>query len=393
MPPRGYHPPMRLPIPTFFAFATLMLMGSLSAIAQTPSVAPTPPQPRACPAEVPAESRCYTGEDGQGAFYWIALPAQWDRGVLVMHAHGGPADTGPAKAERATEDLQRWAITVKAGYAWAGSTYRRGGYGITMAAEDTERLRSIFVQHFGPARRTILHGQSYGGGVASKAAELYATVDGRPGPYDGVLLTSGVLGGGSVAYDFRLDLRVVYQWVCQNHPKADEPQYPLWRGLPMDAKLTRAELAERVDACTGVRKPVAQRTEQQKANLATILNVIRIPEGSLIGHLNWATWLFRDLVQLRLPGRDQGELARLLALRVGPKGTPLSELVTVSESAREQPRHRKDGLGVHFVVADAAGKNDSPLYALFGMRAKLGERMPEMPQFFIRQPDDASRAA
>lgn len=60
----------------------------------------------------------------------------------------------------------------------------------------------------------------------------------------------------------------------------------------MDAKLTRAELAERVDACTGVRKPVAQRTEQQKANLATILNVIRIPEGSLIGHLNWATWLF-----------------------------------------------------------------------------------------------------
>ena len=304
MPPRGYHPPMRLPIPTFFAFATLMLMGSLSAIAQTPSLVPTPPQPRACPAEVPAESRCYTGEDGQGAFYWIALPAQWDRGVLVMHAHGGPADTGPAKAERATEDLQRWAITVKAGYAWAGSTYRRGGYGITMAAEDTERLRTIFVQHFGPARRTILHGQSYGGGVASKAAELYASVDDRPGPYDGVLLTSGVLGGGSVAYDFRLDLRVVYQWVCQNHPKADEPPYPLWRGLPMDAKLTRAELAERVDACTGVRKPVAQRTEQQKANLATILNAIRIPEGSLIGHLNWATWLFRDLVQLRLDGRN-----------------------------------------------------------------------------------------
>jgi hypothetical protein len=46
MPPRGYHPPMRLPIPTFFAFATLMLMGSLSAIAQTPSVVPAAPAPR-----------------------------------------------------------------------------------------------------------------------------------------------------------------------------------------------------------------------------------------------------------------------------------------------------------------------------------------------------------
>jgi hypothetical protein len=280
--------------------AAALTAASLLAAAQ-PSAAP---QAQACPSELPAGTRCYTGEDGHGAFYWMALPAGWERGVLVMHAHGGPADTGPAKLERSEEDLRRWAITVKAGHAWAGSTYRRGGYGITMAAEDTERLRNIFVQHFGAPRRTLLHGQSYGAGVASKAAELYATVDGRPGPYDGVLLTSGVLGGGAVAYDFRLDLRVVYQQVCHNHPRPDEPAYPLWQGLPLDSTLTRAELAARVDACTGVRKPAAQRTEQQKANLATILQVIRIPEGSLIGHLNWATWLFRDLVQLRLDGRN-----------------------------------------------------------------------------------------
>ncbi|MEP6792663.1 MAG: hypothetical protein ABI907_14940, partial [Ramlibacter sp.] len=178
------------------------------------------------------------------------------------------------------------------------------GYGVTMAAEDTERLRRIFVASFGPARRTLLHGQSYGGGVASKAAELFATVDGKRGPYDGVLLTSGVLGGGTRAYDFRLDLRVVYQYVCKNHPRADEPQYPLWMGLPKDSKLTRAELAARVDECTGVRKPAAQRTDQQKANLATLLKVVQIPERSLIGHLNWATWLFHDMTQLRLDGRN-----------------------------------------------------------------------------------------
>jgi hypothetical protein len=290
-----------LPRPCFRPLlAAALTAASLLAAAQPPAA----PQAQTCPSELPAGTRCYTGVDGHGAFYWIALPAGWERGVLVMHAHGGPADTGPAKPERSEEDLRRWAITVKAGHAWAGSTYRRGGYGITMAAEDTERLRSIFVQHFGAPRRTLLHGQSYGAGVASKAAELYATVDGRPGPYDGVLLTSGVLGGGAVAYDFRLDLRVVYQQVCHNHPRPDEPAYPLWQGLPLDSTLTRAELAARVDACTGVRKPAAQRTEQQKANLATILQVIRIPEGSLIGHLNWATWLFRDLVQLRLDGRN-----------------------------------------------------------------------------------------
>lgn len=253
------------------------------------------PAPAACPKPVPDTARCFTGADGSGAFYWIAIPRDWNQ-VLVMHAHGGPETEAP-NAERSRKDLERWAVTVKAGYAWAGSTYRRGGFGVTMAAEDTERLRQLFVRHFGAPRRTLLHGQSYGGAVASKAAELYASTEGRPGPYDGVLLTSGVLGGGNNAYDFRLDLRVVYQYVCRNHPRPDETQYPLWMGLPPHASLTRAELAERVKACTGVGLPAAQRTPAQAEHLRTILSVVKIPERSLVGHLNWATWLFEDLVR------------------------------------------------------------------------------------------------
>ena len=258
-----------------------------------------------CPKEVPATAHCYTGADGAGAFYWIALPQGWQprSGVLVMHAHGGP-ETGPPELERSEKDLQRWAITVQAGYAWAGSTYRRGGYGVTMAAEDTERLRQIFVARFGPPRRTLLHGQSYGGAVASIGAELYAPVPGRPSPYDGVLLTSGVLGGGNSAYEFRLDLRVVYQAVCGNHPRADEAQYPLWLGLPKDARLTRSELAARVRECTGLGLPKAQRSAEQNARMAAILGAVKIPERSLLGHLNWATWLFQDLTQARLDGRN-----------------------------------------------------------------------------------------
>ena len=258
----------------------------------------TAPKAVACPAPVPTDARCFSGADGQGAFYWIAIPKNWQRGVLVMHAHGGP-ETGPPQAERSEQDLKRWAITVKAGHAWAGSTYRRGGYGVTMAAEDTERLRQLFLRHFGAPRLTLLHGQSYGGAVASKAAELYAS-----GPYDGVLLTNGVLGGGGNAYEFRLDLRVVYQAVCRNHPRPDEAQYPLWMGLPRDARLTRQELAERVKACTGVGLPREQRSAEQNARLAAILGAVKIQERSLLGHLNWATWLFQDLVQERLGGRN-----------------------------------------------------------------------------------------
>jgi alpha-beta hydrolase superfamily lysophospholipase len=283
-------------VPLLASAAVLAACASTPAMPEAAQAAP--PKEAACPKEVPASAKCYTGEDTVGSYYWIAIPANWSRNVLVMHAHGGPADTGPARPERSLEDLQRWAITVKAGHAWAGSTYRRGGYGVTMAAQDTERLRQIFVRHFGEPRRTLLHGQSYGGGVAAKGAELF------PAAYDGVLLTSGVLGGGTRAYDFRLDVRVIYQYVCKNHPRADEPQYPLWMGLPADSKLTRQELQARVDDCTGVRKPAAQRTPQQQANLATIVNTLKIPESSLIGHLNWATWLFRDLTQLRLGARN-----------------------------------------------------------------------------------------
>jgi alpha-beta hydrolase superfamily lysophospholipase len=278
----------------------LALMGAAAAQA-APA---TGPRPAACPQPVPESARCYTGADGAGAFYWIAIPKDWNRGVLVMHAHGGP-ETGPPRLARSEQDLQRWSVTVKAGHAWAGSTYRRGGYGVTMAAEDTERLRRIVVQHFGPPRRTLLHGQSYGAGVAAKAAELYAPAGGAiKSPYDGLLLTSGVLGGGNSAYDFRLDLRVVYQYVCRNHPRPDDPQYPLWQGLPLDAKLTRKDLAERVRECTGVGLPAAQRTPEQAARLKTILAAVKIPERALVGHLNWATWLFQDLVQLRLGGRN-----------------------------------------------------------------------------------------
>lgn len=122
----------------------------------------------------------------------------------MLHAHGGP-DLAAPTADRAAEDLVRWSIMVRAGYAWAGSTYRQGGVEVRAAAEDTERLRGIFRQHVAKPQRTILHGQSWGAGVAAKGAEMFNEQTVGERPYDGVLLTSGVLGGGTHAYDFRTD--------------------------------------------------------------------------------------------------------------------------------------------------------------------------------------------
>ena len=263
-----------------------------SSVAPAAAAAPQPPEAAppvvACPEGVPAGARCWRGIDSAKAPYLIVMPAQWS-GVLVVHAHGGPFLGAPTDA-RADEDIKRWSITVREGHAYAGSVFRQGGFAVTTAAEDTERVRRIFVDHVAKPRRTLLHGQSWGGMVATRAAELY------PASWEGLLLTSAVVAGPTT-YDFRLDLRALYQHLCNNHPRPDEPAYPLSIGLPADAKLTNAELATRVNDCLALNKPAAQRTPEQALKIKTIVDVIRIPESSIQSHLNWGTFTLRDVAR------------------------------------------------------------------------------------------------
>jgi hypothetical protein len=93
-------------------------------------------------------------------------------------------------------------------------------------AADVENSRAIFWQRFGRPRLTILHGQSYGGNVAAKLAELGAIDAGGNRLFDGVLLTNAVLWGGTKAYGFRADLRAVYQYFCRNHPRPTNRNIP-----------------------------------------------------------------------------------------------------------------------------------------------------------------------
>lgn len=258
--------------------------------------------PVACPASVGVQVDCLEGQDVHGAWLLVAMPRRWNR-TLIVHAHGGPR-LGEPKAGDSAEDLDRFAVMVREGHAWIGTTYRRGGYGVRMAAADVEHSRRVFWSRWGRPERTLLHGQSWGGNVAAKAAELYALdIDGRPN-FDGVLTTNGLLFGGTRAYGFRADLRAVYQYYCRNHPAVGEAQYPLWQGLPAGAKMTRDDLRKRVDDCTGVDQPASKRTPAQAANLRDILAVTGVAEQQLVAHLAWGTFHFQDMVQKRLGGRN-----------------------------------------------------------------------------------------
>ena len=107
---------------------------------------------------------------------------------------------------------------------------------------------------------------------------------------------------------------------------------------------------------------------------------------------------FPAAATIQLPAPLHGDLETLLQLGVrGAAGqvVPIRELVTVSDTLREQPIHHKDGLPVHYVTGDVAGIVDSPLYGMFAMRGALarietpgGGRLGET---FIGQPADAWR--
>ena len=284
-------------------FRLLLTLALLCCVVRPAAAATTTdqPTPTPCPGFLPSETQCLTGKSGAGAPFFIALPKDWNQN-LILFAHGGPR-LGTPKLAETIEDLERFEVMVREGYAWAGTTYRRGGYGVRSAAEDMDHLRTLTWQHVGRPKRTILHGQSWGANVAAKAAELYAMdLEGKRN-FDGVVLTSGVLAGGTKAYRLRSDLRAVYQYYCRNHPRPNEAQYPLWQGLPAGTPMTRADLAERVRDCTGIGGPVAQRTAAQKAKLRNITAVLSINEDQVIPNLAWATLTFQDMIG-RLNGRN-----------------------------------------------------------------------------------------
>jgi hypothetical protein len=256
----------------------------------------------ACPAELAEIATCYSAKHASGAYLLAAMPKTWNGGLAVF-AHGGPQLT-PMAATYSQPDLVKYSVWVKLGYAWVATSYRREGYGARAAAEDVDQARQFFIARLGKPQRTILHGASYGGLVSAKLLELYAkNADGSLN-YDGALLNSGLLAGATRGYEFRVDLRVVYQYYCKNLPRPDEAQYPLWMGLPADSKLTLKGLETRVDECTGILKPAAERSEQQKQNLANITKVIGIPAPLLFRHMQTATLLFRNVVQTTTGGRN-----------------------------------------------------------------------------------------
>jgi multidrug efflux pump subunit AcrB len=101
-------------------------------------------------------------------------------------------------------------------------------------------------------------------------------------------------------------------------------------------------------------------------------------------------------VRLELADADKAGLGAALTLEVRTASggrVRLSEVVSVRETHWEAPVHHKDLLPVEYVTADMAGPEDSPLYGMFALVSGIREAMPEVGQFFFRQPSDPDATA
>jgi multidrug efflux pump subunit AcrB len=118
--------------------------------------------------------------------------------------------------------------------------------------------------------------------------------------------------------------------------------------------------------------------------IATLLN------GEDVTYLHRQNQKYALPVRLTFNEADRSQINQLLALHLRSRNgamVPLSEVVTVIDSSREQAIHHKDLKPVVYVSGDMAGEVDSPLYGMFDISAQL-EQQQGIEQWFISQPDN-----
>lgn len=160
-----------------------------------------------------------TGTTGEGAIYELAVPADWNRD-LVVYAHG-IVDPGAPVAPPSEQDgfaLLRAALLDR-GYAVASTSFSENGYAIKDGAQRVHQLSGLFASRVGRPERTYLMGHSLGGAIIQSLAERF------PSRYDGALALCGLLGGSVPEIQYIGDARAIFDQLF--------PEVLAARGIPI----------------------------------------------------------------------------------------------------------------------------------------------------------------
>ena len=242
------------------------------------------------------------GTTAGGAFYRIAVPTNWTpENGLVIWNHGFDLDPPDANVDLGPlVDIQ-----LSEGYAVAASSYRLNGWAVFKTNKDNKALVDVFRARVGNPSHVIVTGASLGGAVTAANLEK-----GKLGNVVGAFTFCGAMAG-SRSWDGALDLRLIYDQVCQNVPESEIPGGAT--GLPEGSNLSQDEILERVNACTGVGEPRRQRSRTQKDNLERLLELTQLPEEFIETDMIFATQALADLIfdRGKLKGRQGVENAHV----------------------------------------------------------------------------------
>jgi pimeloyl-ACP methyl ester carboxylesterase len=212
----------------------------------------------------PAQAATNTHLEGQlpsGAAYLMDVPAEWN-GTVLLYSHGYRAAGWPNPAQNSPDAETGGRTTAQLldeGYALIGSSYATNGWAITDAVPDQLATLDLFTQKFGPARRTLAWGTSYGGFVTTTLAERHAD------RFDGSLSMCGLVQGGVANWNSTLD--PVFALKTLLAPDAD---------IPLTGFADQAAAVGAANALT-TEVTAAQQSAQGRARIALAAALHNIP--------------------------------------------------------------------------------------------------------------------
>ncbi len=228
------------------------------------------------------------GQTAGGAFYRIAVPDGWvPADGLVIWNHGidlrpigpvGDEDLGPLA------DLQ-----LSQGYAVAASSYSLPGWAVFETHLDNQQMVEAFASVFGTPAQVFVYGHSLGGIVTARDVEADLIPN-----LVGALPACGAVAGSRI-WDAGIDMRLLYDVVCEGVPGAAILGGAGGLQFPPDPAFDDLALQAAVDACFGVVTPTPPSPEQAE-RLDRFLDLSRIPEEFVLSVMRIVTFHLSDLV-------------------------------------------------------------------------------------------------
>lgn len=227
------------------------------------------------------------GATDGGALVKIQVPDAWN-GSLVIYNHG--FDLGAIVPS--TPDLGPLAaVMLSEGYAVAASSYQQNAWALYKTKNDLQNLVAVFKTNFGTPTEVLVHGFSLGGIVTAQAIEK-ANLGNVVGAYPACGAVSG-----SRSWDGAIDLRLVYDAICEDVPGAAIPGGGT--GLPerfTTSPFGNAAFGAALQACFGIFAPAPFRTPDQMARLALFLDETDLPESFVVTDVGYGVFALSDLI-------------------------------------------------------------------------------------------------